>query len=890
MKHKLLLLFFILTFLTQTTQAQLSVNATHPRLFLDTDTKNKLLDKKTANDPDWLALKTEADNYATLPVSTWNPTTATQWLTGTIFYSYCGSSWEDAALSLGMAHQITKGNTSGSFATTYSNKLLQLADTIIAAYNAYPPCSGCANMFLWNSSYGNRHVGMVVAIIYDWCYDELGTTRKNSLLNLMNNWFNYMRTPFNTYQNQNNSTGNYFFGNITCAAFMGYATMYDSADAQEMIDYARQRILGTQSGSLNASDLSTDWLKQTYTGGLETACSASYLGPANYTTAPQQSGYPVQGWAYGGTTYKRLIDYCFIVTAATGEAIADSMLTYLTNGFTSFTHAITPNRFQVDNSTDWGSFLGSLLGYAQPLRFAAILAGSDAGPNAQYFYEEWVEPVTLSAAWNHGYVSAKWESFLYRDANRPSEAFDFKPFYPNPEEKMPVGVQINKDFPRYYFRNNWSKQSIWAVANMGCSWHDDHQHHSAGHFQIVCGDANDGDDYLLVGANEVGSGGAFGQNGVEGGNSYHDASSHSNTLFINDFQTYLTQSTNGTNMGGQSYYGYDEPTAQEQTDSFSYFRADLVSAYHRKGELADTVNRSLRSFFRNLLYLRNPNLFVVYDQFLARNSNSPMGQFPKHLRWHFMEEPTQNGKSITALMDNSKIHVHTVMPSNISINFVNESNNPDNIWGPGLNYGFNTFTWRAEVSQVGNPLAQTFLTVLQPGGQANPEMTTLAITTNENNMDGTLITTEGRQDIVFFNNKWKKYPSPVTQCSYSFAGGCEARHTLVGVKPNTLYYVAYDGETITVTESVSQGQFVSSEAGVLRFGVFVPPLHGNTEVCNYSPAETYSVIATPGSIYNWKITGAHTVVAGCGLTDNTCTISWTEGGSTGSVGVTQTIE
>lgn len=241
-------------------------------------------------------------------------------------------------------------------------------------------------------------------------------------------------------------------------------------------------------------------------------------------------------------------------------------------------------------------------------------------------------------------------------------------------------------------------------------------------------------------------------------------------------------------------------------------------------------------------------------------------------------------------MDNSKIHVHTVMPSNISINFVNESNNPDNIWGPGLNYGFNTFTWRAEVSQVGNPLAQTFLTVLQPGGQANPEMTTLAITTNENNMDGTLITTEGRQDIVFFNNKWKKYPSPVTQCSYSFAGGCEARHTLVGVKPNTLYYVAYDGETITVTESVSQGQFVSSEAGVLRFGVFVPPLHGNTEVCNYSPAETYSVIATPGSIYNWKITGAHTVVAGCGLTDNTCTISWTEGGSTGSVGVTQTIE
>ncbi len=881
MKNIYLLLLTCFTFISSYSQPGLNVVTTHPRVMLDAATRTSLINKKASNAPEWLALLAEANNYAARPVLSWNVNNASVWNTNYIFYSYCGSSWEDATMSLAMAHQITKGINTGSFPTTYSNKLLQLADSIIAAYNAFPPCNQCPNIFLFNSSYALRHVGPTVAVIYDWCYDELGATRKAQLRALMENWFNYMRVPFRTYQNESHATGNYYFGNVLCASMMGYALMYDSPLAQVMIDYARQRVLGTQSGALLASDICTHFIKETYTGNTPTSSSSSYLGPANYTTAPQKSGYQMQGWSYGTETLNRLMDYCFTVKTATGEQIADSMMSYFTNIFHAHINALTPNRWQVDNSTDWGSFIGNVMSYGFPLRLSSLLAGTPAGPNAQYYYKNWIQPVNFSAAWNHGYPELNWELMLYKDNTRPTSPFSMKPYYPIPDDSTRISVQINKDHPRFYMRHDWNTNSILAVANMGCAWHDDHQHHSAGHFQIVRGDSHDGDDLLLVSADEVGNGGSFGMNGIQGGSAYHDASSHANTLFFNDFGDYMALSSNGRNQGGQYDYGNNDPTALEQADSFSYFRSDLSSAYNRKGQLSDTVNRKLDYFYRSFLYLRNADMFITYDKFQAKNSTNTLGQYKKHIRWHFLEMPTVNGNNITAMMDNSKLFIHTILPATAAINIVDESNNPDNVWGNSLNYGFNTYTWRAEVNQPNNPLTQKFLTVLQPGALANTEMTTTSISTANGNMDGTIITGNGFMNLVFFNNNPGKYPTPISAASYYYNGDCNTVHTLCGVAPNTMYYVSYKNDSVKITPSAN-GNVKSSNAGVLRYKVFLPQITGTNNAC-LNKSYTYSVPPISGSIYTWTVTGG---VITAGTRTNTITVLWNSG-TVGTVSVEQ---
>ena len=821
MKNSVLLVFLVCLLAVLNVHAQLPVVNSHPRILLDSAAKARLLAKKTANDPDWQALKTEADNYAARQVLGWNATNATVWNTAYIFYSYCGSSWDDAAMSLGMAHQLTKGNAVGSQPDAYSAKLLQLTDTILAAYAAFPACNGCTNILQYNSSYATRHVGNALGITFDWCYDELGATRKAAMISMFNNWFNYMRVPYNVYQNTVHPTGNYYFGHVLCAAYLGYASANENAMAPQMIDFARQRVLGTQSGSLAPADLTTHWVKQTYLHSIPTTASGSYLGPANYVTAPQKYGIPVQGWGYGGGSMKRLIDYCMMVRSATGEAIADSMRPYFDATVTGFVHSLTPNRFQQDPSNDWGSFLGTILGYGLPLRLAAVTEGTAMGPTAEYVSTQWVQPVVISQAWNHGYLSLNWENMLYKNPARPATAFSIDPFYPAPTNNVMVGVSINEAIAKYYVRENWSDTATWCALNMSCAYYDDHDHHNAGHFQLMRGDNHDGDDLLLVGANEIGNEGVFGTNGITGGTCYHFSSSLSNTLFFDDFHVYTPVNTSGHVVGGQSFYGSDEPTHQEQNIDFSYIRADLSSAYNRKGELADTVNRTLRYFYRSFFYLRDMDVVLSYDKFAAKNSTNPSGQYLKHLRWHFLEQPTIAGSNITAIEDNSKLFLHTVIPASVAIATVNESNNPDNTFGPGLNYAFNTYSWRAEVSTTGNPLRQDMLTVLQPSSLTGTEMVTSAIATTTSDMEGTVVNLYGKQELVLFNLATAARPTPINATTYAFPWHLATMHSLVGMTPGAKYQVDYDGTSVSVAASPS-GNEIASVSGVLRFAVSLP--------------------------------------------------------------------
>ncbi len=851
--------------------AQEPVIGSHPRIFLNAATKTALLAKKISGDQAWLELKADADHYLPGTVIPWNESTASSndyYGSNDIFYSYCGSSWEEAAITLAMAHQMTKGTQTGSKPDIYSDKLMQLADTIIQAYATYPPgpnggANEGINIFQYNVSFATRHVGKTIAVIYDWCYDELGDSRKTKLRNVMTDWFTYMsEVPYRVNQQQVEPTGNYFMGHVMCAAYTGYAIGSDDTQAsRKMIAFARQRILGTAGLGTLASYLEPitnngsgesayNYFMQSVTGGLPSGASQAYQLPNNtesynpdyinnlntYTGTPQQDGIPAQGWTYGGETCNTLIDYCFLVKSATGESITTTypvLKSFFIKTAESLVHSYTPNRFQYDNSNDNGSFLGCVVAYALPLRLAALLNNTLEGQHIQYFYNN-INPVNLLesptstiTSSNKGYPELAWEKLLYKN-NRTATQYTYNPYYPVPSTNVYNSVPINDGLHKFYMRKDWGPTATWCTLDLGAAVYDQHNHNNAGHFKIIRGDSHDGDDHLLVGANEVGNGGSFGNNGIEGSTNYSYGSSFSNILYLDDGNDYdPAYPDHFHTTGGQTSGGYDEPTHEEQNNTFSYFRADLTSAYYVSYSAPIITERSIRYYYRSFLYLRNSDIFVVYDKFLVKASNNPSVPYTKHLRWHFMENPTisANGSNITATMDNSKLYVHTVLPATVSINKVNESNNPDNIFGdPGY---FNTYTWRAEVSASGNPLKQDIVTVLQPGGLSSTEMATTAITTTQNNMEGSIVKVNGNTELVLFNNSTDKYPIPIASATYAFTqptGSSSTRHTLCGLEPNGFYKVSYAGSIVTVAQqSLSTlANVKASPSGVLSFQFPLP--------------------------------------------------------------------
>jgi gliding motility-associated-like protein len=820
---------FCLNFMAIITFGQLPVKTSHPRLFLDETTKTQLLAKKAGNTNEWRALLIDAKKYLSKQVIPWNEVTASSnqyYNTGDIFYSYCGSNWEVAAMTIGMAHQLTKTNNAGANPTAYSAKLLQFADVIIKAYADYPPNkTGKPNIFQFNSSYATRHVGKTIAVIYDWCYDELGDTRKAALRNVMIDWYKYMSaTPYGLNQLQTDPTGNYFVGHLVCAGYMGLAIGSDDPLSKKMVWFARQRLTGKTSlintNTSTSGETAKNFFLQSVTGGLPIGAATTYLGPKTITGAPQRDGIPVQGWSYGGETTNFLIDYCSAVKTATGEdllATQPNLKHFFAKTSEALMHAYFPNRFQYDNSNDNGSFLGCTASYALPLRLSAILEGTPEGSNIEYWYKHQQLPVNLLTS-NKGYPALSWEK-LYYGKTRAAVVTTPKSYYPETPVNLFTKPSLNGGLNKFYMRSNWTKTAVWAALEMGAAAYDQHNHNNAGHFKIVRGDSHDGDDHLLVGANEIGTE----ANGIDGSSNYAFSSSESNTLFIDDFNDYDARSQDHMNTtGGQTSYGYDEPTHQEQNDRFSYFRSDLTTAYYVAYTAPDTSQRTLRYFYRSFLYLRGANIFVVYDNLLAKNSTNALGQYKKHLRWHFLRQPVVNGNNVTAVMDNSKLFVHTVLPATLNIAAIDESVNPDNTYGSSANSYFNTHTWRAEVSVPGNPLKQDILTVLQPGSKTTAkEMITAALKTDQNNMEGSIITVNSRTEVVLFNSIVAKYPAAIANVSYKYTGPAAATHTLCGMGPSKGYVVTYKGTVVKVGRS-DTGTLHASPSGVLTF-VLPPP-------------------------------------------------------------------
>ncbi|MBI4469734.1 MAG: hypothetical protein HY650_10475 [Acidobacteria bacterium] len=803
------------------------VIGTHPRLLLTNAEKSRLLAKKNANDVSWQALKARADTLATYSIHPYKFATSSDSPEGTIYYTYQGEGWYEATLPLAFAYQMTGD-------TQYSNKLIQLAQEMIRAQSdpdnqppdGLPPIRP-------DNYYPSRNLASVLAFIYDYCYDQLSASLKSQIIMLMNDY--YDDVSVNGYQAQTYSYaagGNFFGGHLYGVALMGYASFGDNPRAQEMIEWARIRFDGMPGPTLDASKIPESWRTQCFEGGMRPAASRDFNGP-DITGNPFKGGFDFQGWSYGSEEYSRMIDYLLIVKSATGEDLIAPRIDWFSQILRAEKHALFPNRFMIDPSGDWGGYQGAVISRALPTRLAFILAGTADGPTAQHFvYSEIAEPTIPEVTI---YPPPEWVDFYFGDPSRPSTELLLPPYYtgfaPNYPQAASSPQGTNGAIPYFIMRSDGSGTATWASIVMGSQWWDDHQHFEAGHLIIARGS-----DYLLLSATdwktEVDENGnpIYGRSGVLGNSLELQASSLHNTLYFDDFGDFQTTDILGS--GGQLFAGIDQVVANELNQDFSYVRSDLSTAYNRYGDPADTPNRKLEFFYRNFLYLRGSNTFVVYDQVQAKPSSNPKGAYKKHIRWHLPERPAITGTVARLDHGQSRLFIDTVLPANATLAVVDGWTNPDPCDGSDptcIPFGANSGTFRIEVRDPQNPLFIPFLTVLQPGSNSSVAPDNAKFSSLDGKMIGVEITQAGgTRSIALFNNQPGQVPAPITSTSYDFRESGVVSHTLMGVVPGARYSVALANGVVRVDQSPT-GDKSASPAGVLHFTLSstssFPPQH-----------------------------------------------------------------
>lgn len=803
----------ILVFAFKLINAQLPVKLEHPRILMDSLTKVNLLAKKNSNDADWLAMKAQADALSTWVVQTFNTTNATTWYgNGNIFYNYQGESWLEATYPLAMTHQMMKGFTNVSFPSVYSNKLIQLGDTIVAAHQRFLAGAPLSHNVIdyYNSYYASRTVPGTLAIIYDYCYDELSTAKRSAYISTMNDWFADIKT--NGYQRNGPPTGNYYWGHAFGIGYMGIATANENLQAQAMIDYARMRLDNTPSNLVPNAQKPEASLKDAFENNIKPAGSGGWMQKTYYGT-PFKGGFHLQGWGYGAESFNRVIDYLITIKTATTENLFTTTQPWWQQNILALYHQMLPNRYEVDHVGDWGGIYNNIFPLGFPGRLAYAYANTTLGGNA---YDLAFNRRVVFPIWgqDRGDFSL-WEKFYFKKT-QPAIPIVAPPYYSGFTDSYNQLFEThnhNKAYQYFVMRNNWADTATWIAFNAEAQWYDDHQHFACASFEL-----KQGDKYLLVDANSLPQDPQF--NYTTNGTNYAAHSGATNTLFFNDHGDFFDQN-NYCSQGQQFYYGQDKTVCNEQNMAYSFFRVDATNAYNYSGDTTTLANNKLRHYYRNFLYLRDANIIAVYDQIRAKSRPAGL-PYVKHLRWHTINQPVINGKSVSMTHGTSKLYLHTVFPSNAQITAVNQTNNPDNVFGPWANYIFNTPTWRIETGNPTNPLSMSIISVLQPGYANMQEMNTTYLVTNQNNMAGSIIDIPGgTQQVVLFNINTEIIQQSVLFCSYSFSGSCSALHTLTGLKPDANYTVAYNGNTVTVTQ-VNGGAYTSSLTGVLQFNVCLP--------------------------------------------------------------------
>ena len=253
-------------------------------------------------------------------------------------------------------------------------------------------------------------------------------------------------------------------------------------------------------------------------------------------------------------------------------------------------------------------------------------------------------------------------------------------------------------------RSGWGPKDTFAVFQCG-DWYEGHQHHDENSFVIHKGGslAIDSGDYVGP------------ENKQSHKVTYHRRTIAHNTILVYDPE----EETAGLpNDGGQLFpnvlnddarrffvdpegtpFDTGEIVAYETNDWYTYVCGDATRAYSP---------RKMRSFTRQFVYFR-PDVFVVFDRVTATRAD-----FPKTWLLHSIEEPAIEGNRFIIQHGEGKLFGYTLLPENARIEKVGGPGKE--FWVAGKNYpvdaGPEAGAWRLEIEPSSPTETDFFLHVL----------------------------------------------------------------------------------------------------------------------------------------------------------------------------------
>lgn len=552
----------------------------HPRIFITSSVLSSLQAKVAANDADWLTLKARADVIVARTVAAYDRNATPE---GYIYYSYEGMPWLEAAQVLGLAYKATGQ-------TNYRDKLLELGSAIAAAGNA---------PIIVDVGFPTRSVAVAAALIYDWCYDSLGTTLKNNLITTINGWYSMLYNGTDGMYIPLNGNNNYLGGHILGLGLCGIATYGDNANSPAI------------------NSLVKSW----------------WDGPVATMFAHEgQGGAILESYNYGPNHLARLLQYALALKTASGKDVYSS---YTAPLVTNFLYSLKPNRWQ---STDEGDMAGSytgIMGKNLPLLLSS-LDDSTQGDKIAYFVDNMAAPYGGdSSALALQYVGS-FDHFIFKNSRTRTDYRNSAPLY----------YRSSGD-NHLFVRSDWADTAVWSSFAGGAAKSVDHQQRVAGHIAI-----QRGNDYLLVNAGQW-----KGTSGITGAPETMTQTNNNQNTFVTTGA--LATRYDPTNYkGGQGNWGLLNPVLKyESSASVSYMKSDLTTAYD--GNDGTLPGRDLIYWHRNYMYLGG-GLFVLYDRVKMKDT-SISKEFRFHL--HKQSTNTNNAGLAKSVVGSSALFVKSVYPS-----------------------------------------------------------------------------------------------------------------------------------------------------------------------------------------------------------------------------------
>lgn len=401
-----------------------SAQAAHPRIWLDSATMTRLTALKNANDPSWLALKADADAFASKTVDSYSNVTCP---TTHICYPYEGFGYFTPIEALALAYKMTGD-------TTYSNQVKVIMNAMAAAGVA--PCTV-------DSGYPSRTFVLGLALGYDWIYDQLSPTDITNYTAEADTCWNWVQASGYQWNANANAYSNYFGAHMLGYGLLALAIEGDDANSSTM-----------QSAILTKFN--------------------NYTVPA-FTTGAFTGGYAIESYSYGGPHFVRILQYMKAMQTAGKTDLFTTYNAWFKTIFTHYIHASFPDEYTMTTEGHWAGALSGFL-FPTPLYdLQGLATGRTEGGWMLQFYNN-VVAATPAAIPAGNYASPHFDLFLYNTGQSP---VDYK-------LTEPTFLYSPVDF-HSYLRTDWTTSAVMTTftGNIG-NWAD-HQNRRAGHILLKRG-------------------------------------------------------------------------------------------------------------------------------------------------------------------------------------------------------------------------------------------------------------------------------------------------------------------------------------------------------------------------------------------------------------------